>query len=47
MDQQYGERTHEQKLHPRRPKDYDHVHVATQTCHDDSVFDQEGTEGVR
>jgi hypothetical protein len=27
MDQQYGERTHEHKMRPRRPRDYDHMHA--------------------
>jgi NAD-dependent DNA ligase len=27
MDQQYGERTHEHKLRPRRPRDYDHFYA--------------------
>ncbi len=27
MDQQYGERTHEHKLRPRRPREYDHMHA--------------------
>jgi hypothetical protein len=46
MDQQYGESTHEHKLRPRRPRDYNHMHArATRTCHDDSVLDQEGTGG--